>query len=120
MPRFLLDANLSILTAQYIRQLGHEVITTEELGLATADDKRIVSFAAENNYILITFDLDFGYLFHFFIEQQVGIIVLRLRDQTVESANLAVRRLLKSGTLDQLENTQALIVVDETTIRIHK
>lgn len=120
MLRFLLDANLSHETAKYLSTLGYEAKTVAHLHLERADDETIVEYAAEHGYILVTLDLDFGYLFRILSPHQVGIIILRLENQTVESVNSALHRLLTTGALDDVKNQKALIVVDEITIRIRR
>ena len=118
MVRFLLDENLSPETAKYLQTLGYEAITVAHLHLESADDETIVEYARANEYMLVTLDLDFGYLFRILSPHQVGIVILRLENQTVESVNSALRRLLDIRALDDAENQKALIVVDEATIRI--
>ena len=118
MARFLLDANLSHATAEYLNILGYEALTVAHLHLAHADDETIVEYARVNEYILVTLDLDFGYLFRILSPHEVGIIILRLENQTVESINAALRRLLATHALEDEKNQKALIVVDEATIRV--
>lgn len=118
MVRFLLDANLSHATADYLTTLGYEAITVAHLHLEHADDETIVEYAAQHGYILVTLDLDFGYLFRILSPHQVGIVILRLENQTIESINDALQRLLTKQVFDDIKNQQALIVVDETAIRI--
>ncbi|MDO8505738.1 MAG: DUF5615 family PIN-like protein [bacterium] len=118
MVRFLLDANLSHATAEYLNTLGYDAITVAHLHLEHADDESIVEYASVNEYILVTLDLDFGYLFRILSPHQVGIIILRLENQTVESVSAALHRLLDTRALDDVKNQKALIVVDEVTIRV--
>ena len=118
MVRFLLDANLSHVTEKYLQTLGYEAITVAHLHLESADDETIVEYASEHGYILVTLDLDFGYLFRILSPHQVGIVILRLENQTIESVNSALRRLLDTHVLEDIKNQKALIVVDEATIRV--
>ena len=118
MLKLLLDANLSPKTAKFLQSLGYEATTVAQFQLGLADDETIVKYAAAHGHIIITFDLDFGYLFRFLFPYEVGIVVLRLENQTVEPANAALKRLLDTRLLDDDINQKALIVVDETTIRV--
>ena len=43
--------------------------------------------------MIVTLDLDFGYLYRILSPHKVGIIILRLTNQTVESVNTALGRL---------------------------
>jgi len=120
MPKFLLNANLSPKTASFLRDRGLDVKCLLEENLETITDEEVVSLAKNEERIIITFDLDFGQIYHFRERGKVGIIVLRLNNQTVESANAALDRFFKDfeGKEDQLK--QGLIVVEEEKYRIHQ
>lgn len=120
MLKFLLDENCSHKTAAYLRTLGHEATTASEEGLGHTDDETIVQHAIKHDWIIVTFDLDFGYLFRILSPHTLGIVVLRLENQTVESANAALGRLLKENILNEEDNQKALIVIDENVIRVRK
>lgn len=64
MIKFLLDANLSPITSNYLIKLGHnsKSITEEKLGYLK--DTEIVKVAKKEKRIIITFDLDFGEIYH--------------------------------------------------------
>ncbi len=54
MPRFLLDANLSPETAEYLRSLGYQAESIQEQGLGNLTDEQIVQKAVnEEGYKLI-------------------------------------------------------------------
>lgn len=118
MPKFLLDANLSPETVSFMRDLGHDAKRVHEIGLGDADDVTIVEYAAAHNLVIITFDLDFGHLFRLLTPHHVGIVILRLENQTVESVNTAIKRLLGGNVFKDPSNETALILVEETTIRV--
>ena len=94
MTKFLLDANLSPKTAKYLRNLGYDAISVSEKGMGTLTDLEIVEFAKKSKRVIITFDLDFGEIYHFRESSKIGIIVLRLENQTPENVNLVLERLL--------------------------
>lgn len=119
MPKFLLDANLSYRTAEYLQLLGYETSSVAQLRLSRADDETIARYALEHDYIIVTFDLDFGFLFHQMADQLIGVIILRLENQRQAPVHAALTRLLEAGLLADPANQQALIVVDETKIRVH-
>lgn len=118
MPKFLLDANLSPETVVFMRDLGYDTKRVHAIGLGNADDVTIVEYAETHNLIIITFDLDFGHLFSLLSPHKVGIIILRLENQTIESTNTAIQRLLNSNVFNEPGNETALIIVEETTIRV--
>ncbi|PIU14723.1 hypothetical protein COT20_02480 [bacterium (Candidatus Gribaldobacteria) CG08_land_8_20_14_0_20_39_15] len=62
MLRFLLNANISHETAEFLNSLGCDAKTATQLGLGSADDSKIVNKAIREKRILVTFDLDFGFI----------------------------------------------------------
>jgi len=120
MARFLLDENLSHETATYLRELGHSANTVAQFGLSGVSDIHIARKAVEDQLVIVTFDLDFGAMYYFGTDDRLCVIVLRIRDQTVESVNRELRRISNSGILEQEAFRDALIIVSETNIRIRR
>ena len=116
--RFLLDANLLPETAAYLRAtFGFDVVDLLTLGQSHLTDREIVAMAKRESRVVITFDLDFGKIYHRWERGQIGAMVLRLEDQTVESVNLVLGRFFANvATTVSLE--RSLIVVDESRVRI--
>jgi hypothetical protein len=50
----------------------------------------------------------------------VGILVLRLREQAVERVNEVLGRFLESESLPESELQQSLVILSETTYRVHR
>ncbi|MCX6706430.1 MAG: DUF5615 family PIN-like protein [Candidatus Woesebacteria bacterium] len=117
MFKFLLDANLSPTTANYLRDLGFDArsITEEKLGYLL--DKGVVEIAKKEGRIIITFDLDFGEIYHEKENENVGIIVLRLNNQTPENVNFVLGQFLQKNFNRLKQNTRSLIVIKENGIR---
>lgn len=120
MIRFLADENISPLTVKYIKEQGYDIVTVTNISLKSKPDEEIVHWAAKNNHIILTFDLDFGTIYYFSSKKTTGIIVLRLKPQTIENANEAIKKLLSSNILDKVENRKALLIVDKIKVRIKR
>lgn len=119
MIKLLLDANLSPETAVYLRKSKFDVKSLLEEGLGSLDDINVAEMAIKEERVIITFDLDFGEIFHYRSSPELSVIVLRLNDQTVESVNSRLKLLFKSDIVDKnMENT--LITVSDKTVRIYK
>lgn len=117
MSKFLLDANVSPETAEFLRtqlQLDAVALPREQLRLK---DPQVVALAREQERVIITFDLDFGELYHFRERGHLGVIILRLADQTVESVNLALARFFVSDIGD-IDLDRSLVVIEERRLRI--
>ncbi|MFC1700955.1 DUF5615 family PIN-like protein [Patescibacteria group bacterium] len=120
MPKFLLDANLSWKTAEFIESLGYEAKTVAHFDFGDAEDEKIVKLAHKKKMILITLDLDFGELYYFSSKKPIGLIMLKLRNQTVESVNSNLENFFKKKIINKKENQKALIIIDEKKIRIRR
>lgn len=120
MLKFLLNANLSRESAKFLNVLGCDAKTVTEFGLGEVEDEIIIALAVAKKRILITFDLDFGEMYYFGSKDKLWIIVLRLKNQTVESVNKSLKRLIASKILEKSKIKNTLIILDETTIRIRR
>lgn len=120
MFRFLLDANISHETADFLNSQGHDAKTVAQFGLEKTEDLEIVEKAIKEKRIIVTFDLDFGEIYYFSIKGDLWIIVLRLKDQTVESVNRTLDWLLKTKILEREESKNTLMLVREKGVRIRK
>ncbi len=118
--KFLLDENLSYQTAQFLESLGHDAKTVEGCGLASVDDEAIAAYAVKERRTILTLDLDFGEIFYFGTAPALGVIVLKLRDQRIESVNQVLDSLLRSDILARPDMKDSLVIVDEGKIRVRR
>lgn len=118
--RFLLDENISHKTSIVFSKKGYSVITAQQADLLAVDDRIIFKFAAKYGYVIVTLDLDFGYLFHQIQKYHSSTILLRLSDQTIESVNQSLRNLLGSDIMKQLTPTHCFITIDDNGFRFRK
>lgn len=58
--RFLVDADLPRSTSRIINNLGFHAEDVRDIGLGIKDDSEIIKHAKQNNFIIVTRDLDFG------------------------------------------------------------
>lgn len=119
MTRLLLDANLSPRTAAFLlATFGLDVVALVSLGLSHLDDEQVIELAKREQRIVITFDLDFGRLYHRFARGRVGIIVLRLEHQSVASVNRSLERFFADPTSATIVLERSLVVIDDTRVRV--
>jgi len=119
MLKLLLNANLSHETASTLRNLGIDVLCLLEKGLGAIADEEVVKLAKEEGRIIITFDLDFGQLYHFREEGKLGVIILRLKDQTVEAVNAVLERLFEDFKGEEAQLQNGLVIVEENRYRFY-
>lgn len=60
--RLLIDANLSVVVAETLRQHGHDAQHVREIGLQAADDETILQKGLQDDRVIVSEDTDFGAL----------------------------------------------------------
>lgn len=80
--KFLADMNVSLLTVEWLRSQGHEATHVRDQGLQRAADEYILNKARLEQRILLTMDLDFGYLMAVSHEQLPSVILFRMGNET--------------------------------------
>lgn len=119
MTRWLLDANLSPRTATFlIERFGFDVVSLLTLGLGDMDDVRVIELAKQQRRVLITLDVGFGTMYHRYEHGRVGIIVLRLANQSADSANQALERFFADPTAQKIALERSLVMIDEARFRV--
>ena len=93
--KFLLDANLSPETADFLRRLSFDAISLVEMHLGGLNDAAVIRLAERQGRILITFDKDFGEIAYFSVLKRAGVIILRIADQRIETVNTLLNSFLK-------------------------
>lgn len=114
--RFLADMGISMLTVAWLRQQGHDAIHLREESLHRSPDEDVLAKARAEERILLTMDLDFGYLIAVSGEQLPSVILFRLADERSEVVNERLADILTQCKSD-LE-AGAIISVSEVAIRV--
>jgi predicted nuclease of predicted toxin-antitoxin system len=118
--KFLLDENISPQTANFLRRLNFDVKSILEEKLSQLEDYEIVKLAKKDKRVILTFDLDFGETYYFWEKGKICVIILRLKDQTIESVNKILGGFIKKHTLNpksrKIDNK--LIILEEDKERI--
>jgi predicted nuclease of predicted toxin-antitoxin system len=111
-----LDENLGTLTAQMLREAGHDVSTVTEQGMSGASDPSVIEASSRERRCLVTLDLEFGNPLLFRPSRYSGIAVLRLPGRvTSEDIDQAVRTLIGGLQGDNIQGR--LWVVQRGRIR---
>jgi predicted nuclease of predicted toxin-antitoxin system len=113
--KFLIDRCVGRLLADWLREEGHDVVESAELG-ADPGDRVLLERAANDGRILVTIDTDFGELI--FLESLPHTGLVRLPDVPSQERQLLMQDLLTRYKSD-LEDA-AIITVRGGRIRISK
>jgi predicted nuclease of predicted toxin-antitoxin system len=105
----MLDQDVYAITAQFLRDLGHDLVTAANLGAARAADEELLVIARQHARLFMTRDRDFGSLV-FVRALGAGIIYLRILPSTVHAVHAELERVLQSYSEKDLH--QAFVVVE--------
>ncbi len=114
--RFLANMGISTRTVIWLRQQGHDAVHLREEGLQRAVDEDILKKARAEERIVLTMDLDFGYLLAISKEQLPSVVLFRLEDESSEMVNQRLANVIAQCASD-LE-AGAVISVSEAAIRV--
>src|SRR3989338_6679302 len=95
--KFLADECFFIATVKTLRSAGYEVDTILERGLSGLNDRDIIRLCVKEGLILLTFDNDFSNIFLFPIGSNPGVILIKIRPETVEESTPAILSFLNKN-----------------------
>lgn len=101
---------------ELLQTAGHDAATAREEGLAGTTDEVLMSAVKREARVLVTLDLDFADVRRYDPTNTVGIIVLRLHDQTLPMIRRAVVRLADLLLRESIAGR--LWILDESRLRI--
>jgi predicted nuclease of predicted toxin-antitoxin system len=110
--------NMSLLTVEWLRSQGHEAMHVRERGLQRAADEHILDKARSEQSILLTMDLDFGYLMAVSQERLPSIILFRMANDTSERVNHRPSAVLRLDDADWASGV--FVTVSDSAIRVRE
>lgn len=116
--RFLVDMALSPKTVKFLQGIGHEAIRVDDLGMSKSRDKEIPEYAASNDMVVVTADLDFGNILTHMRYEKPSVIILRLRAPSSNGVNLSLSSALP-GIKDLLDKG-SIVVIEDYRIRVRQ
>ena len=106
--KFLADQDVYSATVKLLRELGHDVVTASELGLAQAEDSELLRVAHEKERIFVTRDRDYGGLV-FVQGSGPGVIYLRMLPATVSAVHTELERMLTIYSEPELQGSFVVV-----------
>jgi len=114
--KLLVDMNLSPGWASFLADAGFEAVHWSNVGAGSAPDGELMQWAAQNGYVVLTADLDFGAILAATHGMQPSVLQVRndiLTPQTIGGAVVAALRQTRQELLDG-----ALVSVDAVRARL--
>ncbi len=114
--KILIDMNLSPQWVEALAEEGINAVHWSKIGSISASDKELMTWAKENENIVLTHDLDFGAILASTNASAPSVLQLRFLDLTPLHAKKLVLRILKDYESELKRG--ALISMDEDKARI--
>jgi len=110
------DENLPDAAAEILRAAGHDVALARDEGLMGAEDDVLLARASAERRTVVTMDIGFGDIRRHTPTGTAGIVVLRVKDHSLGTTQVAISRLATFLTLETPDSR--LRVLTETKPRI--
>ncbi|MBI2186935.1 MAG: DUF5615 family PIN-like protein [Acidobacteria bacterium] len=116
MPTVKLDENVPDSVGTILRDAGHEVVFARDEQLAGVPDDQLLRTAAGEGRVLVSFDRGFTNVIQHPPGATAGIVVIRLREQTLPRVRQVAVTLGGLLTTEPIQGR--LWVLDESRLRI--
>ncbi len=116
--QFLADMGVSTRVADWLRSQGHDVVHLRDRGLQRMPNGDIFHLAAQEQRIVLTFDLDFGEILAGSGGTVVSVVLFRLHDTRTDHVIQRLESVLQQSSAELLQG--AIIVVEEGRHRIRR
>lgn len=114
--RLLLDQNMPRGWLEDLRDAGFEAIRWSDVGPRDADDEAICAWALAHDYVVLTFDLDFGAILQSAGAVGPSVVIVRARDGRPQQIRSDLYFVLNEFRFHLEEG--ALIIVDHHRHRL--
>jgi len=114
--KLLLDMNISLVWVDYLKDQGYEAIHWSTVGDPKARDIDIMQWAAENEYVVFTHDLDFSTLLAVTGSTGPSVIQARAQDVLPSAIGESVVGVLRSH--EAAIQKGAIVTVDVVSSRV--
>jgi len=102
-------------TRDFVQNHGHDISTVEERGLIGADDETVLRQALSEKRVFLTRDMHFSNTLLYPPENYNGIIVLRIKPQTITEVHRNLATVLSHFTQNSIR--KSLIIVNHNKFR---
>jgi predicted nuclease of predicted toxin-antitoxin system len=117
--RFVVDANLSPVVAERLRQGGHDAVHVGDIGLLTASDEVILAAAAEDDRVIVSADADFAALLALGHLSKPSFLLLRSADHLTPTQQAGLLLVNLPAVADDLEHG-AIVTTARGRLRVRR
>ena len=114
--KFLADMGISQTVVTWLREQGHDAIHVRDEDMYRASDSAIVNKAKDEEFIILTCDLDFGDIMSALSEQYPSVVIFRLENEVPSNVIRRLKQVLEESS-DAIKKG-AIISVEETRHRV--
>ena len=114
--RFLADMNLSPQTVADLQAAGWDILRVNQVLLATTSDRDILTYARQNNRVIITQDLDFSTLLALAGFSSPSLVTLRLSVTDPETVTRRLLQILPQSEAALIDG--AAVTVNDNSLRV--
>ncbi|MBU1222253.1 MAG: DUF5615 family PIN-like protein [Gammaproteobacteria bacterium] len=114
--KVLVDMNLSPRWVGLLSGLGMQAAHWSEVGKVNAPDSEIMTYAAANDYVVLTHDLDFSAILAATHGEKPSVVQIRAEDVNPDTIGTQVAAALRQMESELREG--ALLTVDPTRTRL--
>src|SRR5437763_10113677 len=114
--KLLVDMNLSPKWVQVLRNAGWDAIHWSSTGKPTATDLEVMTYASEQEYVVLTHDLDFGAILATTHGEKPSVV--QLRTDEIDQSVLGPRVLAILEHMKAELQSGALVTIDQERTRV--
>ncbi len=118
--KLLADMNISPKTVARLKARGYNIIRVNEINMSKSKDKEIIEYARDNEYILITMDLDFGYILSYIKDNKPSVIILRLISPKPDNVSSHLLKALNNKDILNNLIKGSIIIIEDNKIRMRE
>jgi len=114
--KILLDMNLTPRWVQFLETAGFEVFHWSQVGRAEAADEEIMSYAASQDFVVLTHDLDFSAILAATKGRKPSVVQIRAQNIKPEAVGATIIAALRHSATEL--KAGALLTIDADRIRL--
>ena len=116
--KVLVDMNLSPRWIPFLRDAGWEATHWSVVGKAEASDSQIMAFAAANDYVVLTNDMDFAAILAASHDKKPSVAQIRAQDLSPDVIGVQIVAALRHAQAELEKGALLTIESDRTRLRV--